>query len=141
MIGFTFLFCILLGVVLPGSISTKAQSVGSAADNGITLTINDVSLIDNDQRLKVNFTIHSVERHQVKQQGVRLMQSPHIWLDDMLVRGSSVSYKKIGNHDYNGTIIAQLHQYRPALSHGTFQTGEILNQRGLWKIGFTLKNP
>ena len=136
--GFALLFCLLVSMAFLNPNHTKAQ-VGSAQDKGIMLTIDNVARFDHGQRLRVDYTIHSPANASVSKNVGSPMESPHIWLGNTMVRGYSVSYKKTSPTTYKGTIVAQLHQYRPQGAQVTFYTYSILNERGRWKIQFYLE--
>ncbi|MFC4619525.1 hypothetical protein ACFO4N_12460 [Camelliibacillus cellulosilyticus] len=137
--GFGLLCCMLFFLTFSSPNGAKAQ-IGSAVDHGIWLTIDGVSRFDHGQRLRVDYTITAPSNRQGSNRSPgNLMESPHIWLGNTLVRGNTVSYKKISPNKYRGTVVAQLHQYRTHGARVTFYTYSLLNQRGSWKIDFYLE--
>jgi hypothetical protein len=137
------LFCLLVGLGSHHLVSAESESnqgLGSAEDNGIRLTIDGYSIINHGQNIRLYYTILSNSDVQVDPHATSLMQSPHIWIEHTLVRENFDSYKKVGEHEYKGTIEAQLHQYRPENPHMIFKTHAIFNQKGQWTIRFILNN-
>lgn len=137
-ISITLLFSLLVGLSFPNP--ADAAVLGSATDNGITLTIDNCSLINDGQELSVSYTIYTKSNRDLDKNAASLIENPHIWIGDTLVRADSVSHSKVGKNEYKGSVVAQLHQYRPAQPHVIFKTKAILNQKGLWAIDFILKN-
>lgn len=130
----------IAGLAVAGSTGAYAQKVlGTASDDGITLTVNSCSIVNQGQKLKVGYTIHTSAGYPQKKRG-RLMQTPHIWIGDTLVRGDFDRHRKIGPHSYKGVVTASLHQYRSEEPHMSFNTYSILNQKGSWKVDFVLEN-
>ena len=122
---------------------TNAQSsigLGSSEDNGIRLTISDYSIINHGQNIQLHYTIYSNSNIQVSSNTKSLIENPYIWIGHTLVREESESFKKVNNNEYKGTIIAQLHHYRPDTSEMSFHTHGLLNQKGQWTVNFMLKN-
>ncbi|WP_154657936.1 hypothetical protein [Fictibacillus gelatini] len=114
--------------------------VGSYSNNNIRLTINRVTRFDNDQKMKIDYTVmvNGPQSAQMTSAGAPV-KHPHIWYGHAEVRGQSVAYKKVNDHTYRGTIIAPIHQYRPQGAWVTMVTHSLLNQQGNWKVSFFLE--
>lgn len=130
------LFSLLVGLSFANP--ADAAVLGSATDNGITLTIDNVSLINDGQEMSVDYTIYT--KSNLDKNAASLIENPHIWIGDTLVRADSASHSRIGKNEYKGSVVVQLHQYRPAQTHVIFKTKSILNQKGLWAVDFILNN-
>lgn len=140
-ISIVLLFSLLVGLTFVSPAGAKAESekvVGSAKDKGITLTINDYSIIKDGQGIMVHYTVQSRSGHQMDK-NASLMERPDIFIGDTLVHGNAVKHKKIGKQEYAGTVEVDLPQYRPAESNVRFNTDAILNQEGQWTIDFKVK--
>jgi hypothetical protein len=140
-IGAALCISLLFGFAFPTLSNAQSNmGLGSSEDNGIRLTINDYSIINHGQNIQLHYTIYSNSNIQVSSNTKSLIENPYIWIGHTLVREESESFKKVSNNEYKGTIIAQLHHYRPDTSEMSFHTHGILNQKGQWTVNFILRS-
>jgi hypothetical protein len=142
-IGIALLISLVFGFASATLINAATQSsrgLGSSEDNGIKLTINDFSIINHGQNIKLHYIINTNSNIQVNPNATSLIENPFIWLGHTLVREQSETFKRVSQNEYRGTIVAQLHHYRPDSPQVSFHTHGILNQKGQWTVEFTLKS-
>lgn len=140
-IGVALFISLLFGFAYPTLTNAQAnRSLGSSEDNGIRLEINNYSIINDGQDIQLNYTIYTNSNIQISPNRKSLIENPYIWIGHTLVREEAESFKKISNNEYRGTIIAQMHHYRPDRAELSFHTHGIMNQKGQWTVNFPLRS-
>ncbi|HET7578599.1 MAG TPA: hypothetical protein VFK33_04885 [Bacillales bacterium] len=138
--AFVLYLSLFVGLTFTHPTGAAAQTnkiMGSATDNGITLTINGYSFINNGQGVKLYYTIQSTSSRGAAAKN--LMAKPDILIGDNLLHGTNEQHQKISPQKYTGTINVRLPDYRHVPSYVEFNTYGILNQRGQWTVDFTIK--
>lgn len=135
-----FSLCLLIGLTMTSSQSTKAESVlGSAEDKGIKFTVHNYEIQNYGQEMMVYYTIQSASGAQMSEDEMGLIKNLDFSIGSRMVQGNDAWHKKVSNQEYQGAIKVDLPKYGPATSNVSLNTDSILNQKGQWTINFQIQ--